>query len=148
MKKVLQALIVLLLIAIFAIPAFYYGQLPEEIPSHYNASGEVDDYSGKSMIWFLPVIGLVLGALIWFVFSKLPKVNVDKAPQKLPELFKELFILFILLVFNYISFTTIQVALGYEESLGRWFLPTMLAVVFLILMLLVWPKIRKQSKEK
>ena len=92
MKKVLQALIVLLLIAIFAIPAFYFGQLPEEIPSHYNASGEVDDYSGKSMIWFLPVIGLVLGALIWLVFSKLPKTNAQKTPQKLPSQYPQLFL--------------------------------------------------------
>jgi len=148
MKKVLQALIVLLLIALFAIPAMYYGQLPAEIPSHYNALGEVDDYSKKSMIWMLPAVGLVLGALIWFVFAKLPSKNPNKIPKQLPELFKELFILFILLLFNYISFTTIQVALGYEESLGRWFLPTILCVVFLGLMWTIWRKVGKESKDK
>lgn len=148
MKKVLQALIVLLFVSMFAIPAFYYGTLPEEIPSHYNALGEVDDYSGKSMIWFLPIIGLVLGAFIWFVFWKLSKNNPERVTKQLPELFKELFLLFILLLFNYISFTTIQVALGYQESLGRWFLPTILAVVFLILMWFAWRQIGKESKEK
>lgn len=148
MKKVLHFLIVLMLLTLFVIPAIYYGQLPEEIPSHYNHLGEVDAYSEKSMIWFMPIIGLVLVVFLWLVISKIPQYNPNKVPKQLPELFKELFILFILLPFNYISFSTIQVALGYQEGLGIWFLPVFLGVMFLGMILLIWKQLGKESKKK
>jgi uncharacterized membrane protein len=43
----------------FIYPAIYYNQLPEEIPIHYNFSGEVDRYGAKDSIWFLPILGLL-----------------------------------------------------------------------------------------
>ena len=146
MKKVLHFLIVLLLISLFVIPAVYYGQLPEEIPSHYNGFGEVDAYSEKSMIWFMPIVGLVLSALVWVVISKLPQHNPHKVPKQIPELFKELLILFILLPFNYISYATIQVSLGYQEGLGIWFLPVFLGIMFIGVSLLIWKQMGKDAR--
>ena len=33
--------------------------LPEEIPTHYNASGEIDGYGGPGSLLLMPIIGLV-----------------------------------------------------------------------------------------
>ena len=54
---IISATILILLIA-YAIIS--YTELPDSIPSHFNAKGEVDGYSEKITIWLLPAIGVVL----------------------------------------------------------------------------------------
>lgn len=58
----------------------FYNQLPEQMPIHWNASGEVDDYTSKIFALFgLPMILLVFHmALVW-VTDKDPKyMNIPK----------------------------------------------------------------------
>ena len=54
--------IVLLVIAPFAILAFYYPQLPDVVPIHWNISGEADGFAKKSFssIFFLPVLTAIM----------------------------------------------------------------------------------------
>lgn len=44
----------------FVLVAANYQSLPEEIPMHFNARGEVDSYGNKLMLWGLPVINFAL----------------------------------------------------------------------------------------
>ncbi|WP_452223052.1 DUF1648 domain-containing protein [Lacinutrix chionoecetis] len=37
-----------------------YNNLPEQVPMHFNLSGEVDSYGEKSFVWFPILIGFVL----------------------------------------------------------------------------------------
>ena len=46
--------------------------LPALIPSHYNAAGEIDGYSGRGSLLVMPVIGLVTVAVI-AVTARFPK---------------------------------------------------------------------------
>jgi uncharacterized membrane protein len=46
--------------------------LPAQIPSHYNAAGEIDGYSGRGSLLVMPVIGLVTVAVI-AVTARFPK---------------------------------------------------------------------------
>lgn len=58
----------------------FYNQLPEQMPIHWNAAGEVDDYTSKIFALFgLPMILLVFHmALVW-VTDKDPKyMNIPK----------------------------------------------------------------------
>ena len=36
-----------------------WHKLPEQIPTHYNFSGEIDGYGGRGSLLLMPVIGLV-----------------------------------------------------------------------------------------
>ena len=36
-----------------------WHKLPEQIPTHYNAAGEIDGYGGRGILLLMPVIGLV-----------------------------------------------------------------------------------------
>lgn len=55
---------------VIAIAVYSYAQLPEQIPSHFNATGQVTDYQGKAFIFFLPVL-----AVVFFVgFSLLKRI--------------------------------------------------------------------------
>ncbi len=72
----------------FLIALFAYDSLPEQIPSHINANGEVDNYSSKQFIWGLPIIALFLYILLT-VINKSPhlfnypvKVTTENAAQQ------------------------------------------------------------------
>ncbi len=41
-------------------PLYYFNDLPDKIPTHFNALGRVDSYGNKSFVWLLPSIGLIL----------------------------------------------------------------------------------------
>jgi uncharacterized membrane protein len=63
--------IIIFLIMIFS--AFYfYNMLPEKIPIHWNASGEVNGYGSRNSVFILPFVYLGIYLLILF----LPTIDV------------------------------------------------------------------------
>lgn len=55
-----EILTCLAVLASFAFPMYYYQDLPEQIPMHFNASGTLDRIGSRSSIWILPILGAVL----------------------------------------------------------------------------------------
>jgi len=117
----------LLVVACWAIVFYYYPTLPEKIPTHYGFHGPPDAWGCKSTVFELPLIqtGLLLFLFIASLMVKrYPKIcNFPVDPKLLsPEGKEELYsrtceLLLALgidinLLFAYITFTTINVALG------------------------------------
>ena len=111
--------------------------IPSEIPAHYNAAGEVDRWGGKGEILILPIIGL----LMWIGMTILEKyphvynyVNLTKENARAQYLNGRLLINVlkneIVLLFSYITWKGIQVAIGQHDSLGVWLLPVFLLIIF------------------
>ncbi|MBT8062676.1 MAG: SdpI family protein [Gammaproteobacteria bacterium] len=49
----------MVLVTMFAIAAWYMPQLPDPVPTHWNAAGEVDGWTPKPWgVWLLPVISM------------------------------------------------------------------------------------------
>jgi len=48
------------LVIALAYTIFNYTALPEQVPMHFNLSGEVDNYGDKSFVWFPLIIGFGL----------------------------------------------------------------------------------------
>ncbi|MCF6093981.1 SdpI family protein [Microaerobacter geothermalis] len=68
--------VLFVLIIVSFLPGFLlYKQLPDQIPSHWNLSGEVDDYLSKDTLLFL-IPGINLG--MFFLFLLLPKIDPSK----------------------------------------------------------------------
>ena len=44
-----------------------WSTIPDQIPTHYNAAGEIDDWGGKGMIWFTVIILLTGNAAFWLI---------------------------------------------------------------------------------
>lgn len=44
-----------------------WSTIPDQIPTHYNAAGKIDDWGGKGMIWFTVIISWALYLGISFV---------------------------------------------------------------------------------
>ena len=64
-----------------------WNAIPDQIPTHYNAAGEIDGWGGKGMVWLLVVIswGLYLGITfvgrfpeLWNTGVKITKKNKEK----------------------------------------------------------------------
>ncbi|MFD1205272.1 MULTISPECIES: DUF1648 domain-containing protein [Sporosarcina] len=114
---------------------FMWGQLPDEVPGHYNGAGEVDRWGSKWELILLPVIALFLFAFMafmerhpeWHNYMNLNENNIEfqyKNSMLLLNVLKNECVLF----FTYLHFKTVQVALGKAASLGIGFLPIFIGI--------------------
>jgi len=63
----LEILAALGLLALLGLSTYYYGQLPEQVPSHFGPDGLPDKYGSKNSLWLLPILGSVIFVLMTFV---------------------------------------------------------------------------------
>lgn len=115
-----------------------WGILPAVIPSHFNALGQPDGYSGKSSLIMLPVVGLLLylmlGILRFFphvynyprpITEQNAEVQYRLAINLLAWLKAQ-----IICSFVYITWSTIKLVLKQSSGLGKGFLIVMLSAIF------------------
>ena len=110
---------------------FVWGRLPEEVPGHYNALGEVDRWGSKWELLILPGVGAIIIILMQTI-EKFPEVH--NYPNRLNESNVKQFYLhsrklvnqlknICLLIFALILFESVSIALGWGSGFGLWFLP-------------------------
>ena len=121
--------IILIIVLMFAASIYFYPQLPDKIPTHWNFKGEIDGYSGKlSGAFLMPVMNIIMYGL--FIF--MPAIDPKKENYKLFEstyiYFRYLFHIFFLGIHGLI----IAAALGYNVDTGR--LVTLAVSLLLMLM--------------
>lgn len=135
----------LALVAMFAYPAYYYPELADEIPQHYGADGKPDSYGSKSMVWLLPIIGLVLYAGLWYLnrlphlFNYTTAITEENAERqyRLATRMMRCVNTFIAITFAYISYSIVRGGLDDETSLGLWFIPVMIVGPIAILIIYI-----------
>lgn len=136
LDQTLEVLGLISLIFLIAYPAFHFSALPDPVPSHFNASGEVDAYSSKWTIFILPAIGLALH-LFFHWFKKIPhKYNYPgkitaanaAAQYKIAVRMMRFFQTSISFSLAYITLTIVQTAKGNVMGLGPYFLPMFMAI--------------------
>ncbi|MFZ7946986.1 MULTISPECIES: DUF1648 domain-containing protein [Bacillaceae] len=110
---------------------FVWKTLPEEVPGHYNAAGEVDRWGSKWELLILLFVGLFI-AILMAVLEKFPEVH--NYPKRFNESNAEQFYLhsrrlvnqlknICLILFSLILIESISIALGWGARFGVWFLP-------------------------
>lgn len=140
-----------LIVSFWIITILAYKHLPDEIPTHYNGLGEVDAYGDKSTIFFLPLMATVLFVIVNITAKKPHTFNYAvvitsenvKAQYKNEMRLMQSVNLFMLLIFIFIDYKTIQIALNQSGGLGVWFLPLTGIVGILIIIYSI-----KQSKKE
>jgi uncharacterized membrane protein len=120
------------LVIIFAVLVFtaaVYGRLPERMPIHWNASGEVDGYGSRFWASFgLPAFLL----LIWGILRLLPHIDPRRANiEKFRETYEEL-IIAVIAVTSLIHVATVGAALGWPISISR-VIPVAVGILFVVL---------------
>jgi uncharacterized membrane protein len=114
-----------------------YSNLPDTIPTHYNAIGEIDGFGNKINILILPLLATVFFVGITIlnrfphIFGYLTTINNDNALKNYTEATKinRYLKLFFVVVFGLLAYKTIQVS----GETGALFLPVILGVLVLAL---------------
>ena len=134
-----------ILILFWIMVLYHYPNLPETIPTHYNAMGEADAEGSKSTILYLPLVAslLVLG------MGAIKRIKVDESAQQEPAFIYAMRMLAVLrctipLLFAGISYQSIQIAFHKTSSLGVFFMPISLAIIFIPMGYFLW-KIYKEG---
>lgn len=129
---------VALIVLAFIVGLILYPQLPEQIPSHWNARGEVDAFSGKNFsVFFFPSI--TLGVYLLMIFLPL----IDPLRKNYIKFALPYFWLRTLLVIFFVSlyFYTLWAALGTSFNINYFILPA-ISILFIVIGIFL-PKIKK-----
>ena len=130
--------------------AFNYSNLPNTIPTHFNALGNADAWGAKSSIWFiwflnLGIFSFLLGLERWLSKGTLATktgLNLPEAWKKdstgqiktlLQEMFSTLNLL-ITVLFSAISGLTILTAHNYSTT----YLKVLICIIILLCFLSIW----------
>ncbi|WP_339252746.1 DUF1648 domain-containing protein [Sporosarcina sp. FSL W8-0480] len=114
-----------------------WNQLPDQVPAHYNAAGEVDRWGSKWELVILPIIAVLMAIFLtflekhpeWHNYMNLNENNIEFQYRN-SVIFLNVMKNECVLLFVYISFNIAQVALGKAESIGNLFLPVFLVIMF------------------
>jgi len=117
-------------VAMVVLTAVKFNGLPQQIPTHFNAMGQPDDYSGKWMIWLLPMITVILytGMSILNRYPYIFNFPVNITPENASRMYRfacrciRLLSLLLVLMFFYLTWQSILVANRHSSGLGAWFM--------------------------
>lgn len=131
---------------------YNWNGLPDVVPAHYNALGEVNRWGSKMELFILPIVGAFI-ALLMQLFEKLPESH--NYPERLSkENAKEFYLLsrklvnqiknICLIIFALILIESVSIALGMGNGFGVWFLPIAIlsALIPIVLVIIKQKKIR------
>jgi len=105
MLKLLRYAPLVLIVFAFAIAFYVYPNLPDALPSHWNAQGDVDATTSK--VWILFLLPSAMCAL-WGIFLFIPKVDPLKA--NIAE-FRSYYDGFVVLILFFMIFLHLQLIL-------------------------------------
>jgi uncharacterized membrane protein len=111
-----------------------WSKLPQDVPAHFNAAGEVDRWGSKLELLIFPLIGGFLLIMLQ-AFERFPEVH--NYPKRLNEENAEQFYLTsrkmmnqlknsCLVIFALILFESVSIALEWGSGFGVWFLPLLI----------------------
>jgi len=113
----------------FLVALALYSSMPDPMPSHWNAAGEIDGY--MSRFWGMVLMPLItLGILL--LFLAIPKIDPLKANiAQFIDSYNLLMVLFIAYML-YVYALTLLAALGYTFNMTAMLLPAMGALFIVI----------------
>lgn len=134
--------------------AKFWIDLPERIPVHYNARGEPDGYGPKSMIWILPSVTLILyiGLTILNRFPHIFNYPVKVTAENAERLFTlgtrtiRLVKAVVIIIFAFISFRSVRIALGDDHGLGSFMIPVFMIAMAVIIGFMIYQMMRSRKK--
>lgn len=152
--KFLEIICIAILVIVWVCTIAFFPTLPSQVPSHYNAVGQVDDFSNKTHIFFVPTIATIIYIGLT-ILNKYPHIYYKYPAVVTSENAKRLYIagsrlvrvikLFTIIIFSAIVFITISTALSNSTGAGAWFLP---AVIILMTAPVIFFMIKFQKQKQ
>lgn len=130
---VMEILSILLLIGMIIFLCSYWNQIPDTIPGHYNAMGQVDRWGNKSEVLILPILNIFMYLLLTVIsffpqIWNMPVKITDTNRVPVYQCSKTLLIIMktqVVGIFFYLTYNTAT-----SVSLSVYFLPIMILLVF------------------
>lgn len=154
--KILETVCLTLLVLLWVGTIAFFSKLPDQIPSHYNAAGQADDFSDRTHIFVLPIVATVIyigmtllnkHPHIYNYPATVTKENARRLYTSATKLIRVLK-LTVVVIFSGIVFMTYRTSLTNGDGLGAWFLPFAVGLMILpIIFYLVKPPNRTQISE-
>ncbi len=119
---------ILVLISILG-TIYFYDNLPEIIPIHWNIDGEIDGYAPKQVgAFLLPIISLIVA----LIFVAIPFVEPNK--KNLKKFMKQYNIMAILLIafLAYLHYLVLYASIGEQINMSRMIAPAIGILFFYI----------------
>jgi len=116
-------------ILMLALPLYYWPDIPDVVPTHFNAAGQPDDYGSKWSTIALPIIGLLLFVGLYWINKyphkfnyphKITEANAYKQYRMASRLLRVVGTI-VALSFTYLTYTVIHTSLGNLNGPGRYF---------------------------
>lgn len=142
-------------VAIIAIAVYSYGQLPDQIPGHFNAAGQITDYQGRAFIFFLPAL-----AVVFFIgFSLLKRIPhlynypVRITPENAGWQYQQARTLIGwvqfegIWLFTYAEWVIVQTSLNQADAFNLWIFWGFIGIVFLTIIVYIVRMARGPRRE-
>jgi len=120
--------------ASFILVAVHWPDLPDRIPLHFGFSGRANRWGNKAGIWFVPGVSAGFYLLMTLVSRNQALVNLPISVDREQPETRRLLAQFVnvlkaitAVVLFYISWGSVNTALGRMNGLGREFLPILIA---------------------
>jgi uncharacterized membrane protein len=118
--------ILILAPAVFAL--YHWPEIPDKVPTHWNASGEVDSYGGRWAAFLSPMISLAT----YFLLLLIPKIDPRKKNYDLFGGAYWMIRIALTILFSVIGFVTILAALGVVLNVGLIIMLSILSLFIVI----------------
>jgi uncharacterized membrane protein len=135
----LELLSKIFLVVLWGLTLYTLLKLPKIIPTHFNASGQANDYGNKLTLLILPILATIiffgLTKLIRYphLFNYMTKITEDNAQKQytIATRILRFLKLAIPVVFSLIILFTYLTTIGLTNGLGFWFLPLTFGVLLI-----------------
>jgi len=135
--RVLEAIAIIALMYGIVEVCLNWSTLPQQIPTHFNASGQADGWGPKGMIWLLPALSVVMIPALLFLrrfpwMSNVPiRITEENALHQYGLIVRLLSLLacIVSLLFLDLLMDTIAIAGGGTSFLGSLMLPIFIVPV-------------------
>ena len=148
---ILEFIGILALFAMIFLLVKYWPVLPEKIPTHFGLSGKPDGWGGKESLLFLPVLGMFMYVIMWWL-SRYPQIynypvqiTEENAPiqyllgRKVINCLRTSSVI----LFGYLEWTSIKAALAESSGLGPRFIIVVLLFAFVPLIFYIWKSVKQ-----
>ncbi len=143
---IIEGLALFILLGIIVYTILHYPDLPNKIPTHFGAGGNANSFGSKSTLWILVGINVGIYVLLTAVskiphhFNYLVTITENNAHRQYTIALRMMrtLKLMVVLSFGYILIRTMLIATGEVMSLGTWFLPVFLIMIFVPLLFYIF----------
>lgn len=131
--RIINILCLVMLVGTIICLIIAWDDIPDEIPIHFNASGEIDRMGDKVEIIMMPIFSWILFGTLFFV-EMIPgawNTGVKVTPENSERVYNIIKRMLVTIKFVLVlSFTVITVFIAIGKPLPGWFLPFELISIF------------------